>query len=76
MKSPFYRIFVGHYDKPADSKSVVAKLREQGLTPSIFKVDDGYSILITATLNKEKAEMILVNLIKKGFDAFISEPDE
>lgn len=76
MKSPFYRVFVGHYEKSTDGKSDMSKLREYGLTPSIFKIDDGYSILVVATLKSEVAENVLMNLIKRGFDAYLSEPDK
>ena len=75
MKSPFYRIFVGHYEKPVDAKSDMTKLRELELKPSIFKIDDAYSILITAALKQDVAENILANLIKRGYDAFLSEPE-
>lgn len=76
MKSPFYRVFVGHYDKTSDAKSDMARLREYGLTPSVFKVDSGYSVQVAATVKKDLAENVLVNLIKRGFDAYITEPEK
>lgn len=76
MKSPFYRIFVGHYKKTSELKSDLSKIREYGLFPSIFKEGDGYSIMVTATLKRDLAENVLTNLIKKGFDAYLKEPEK
>lgn len=74
MNSPFYRVFVGRYEKSTDTKSDVEKLRKFGVTPSVFKHKDGYSILVGSTLKREAAENTMSALIKKGFDAFLEEP--
>lgn len=75
MNSPFYKIFVGMYEKSTDTKSDVEKLRKFGITPSIFKYKDGYSILVGSTLKHEVAENTMSTLIKKGFNSFLEEPN-
>lgn len=74
MCCPFYRIFVGRFEKPADTKSTSEKLRKLGLTPSVFKYENGYSLLIASTLKREHAEAMLLKLLRKEFDAFLDEP--
>lgn len=75
MNSPFYKIFVGIYEKSTDTKSDVEKLRKFGITPSIFKYKDGYSILVGSTLKREVAENTMSTLMKKGFNSFLEEPN-
>lgn len=74
MNCPFYRVFVGKYEKSTETKPTSEKLRKLGLTPSVFKTNDGYSLLISSSLRQEYAETLLTNLIRKGFDAYLEEP--
>lgn len=74
MNCPFTRVFVGHFEKSTDGNSDMKKLRDIGISPSLFKLDSHYSILVLSTLKREKAEEVLSFLIKKGFDAFIDDP--